>query len=354
MAASTPTPPKTMEFFPKRRIVRPGLSLDTAQVSRLDHSPSKTMARSVRIVEVDDDARFTQTSISATEYPPNTFDSSPAPFLCNSSPSVKAAFYQSPIFDFSGDLAGFQEVVPPSSPADRSQIRDSASPKGLSKGPGKVQRTDTAASPRLPSTQQLLQELIGGLIWLHHQSTSDPSPKRERQTDVFGPSGYCAFKSGMKALQNLYKGTLPRTADAVCALVQVTLQFFSSIPGQASDRLWDQMRHDIYRWSLLIEDKPSRDPFLEAMNTLLVKWQSLQRVHSQTRMKPSISQTVRSSSVFYQRDPPFEFSGALQHGPITGSTGQCNFESFLKDSAILHICSRFLDGTHPAFGNRLS
>ena len=348
MVPSTPGPPKDIESSPKRRIVHPGLSLNTSKVSRLSHSPSKVMARSARVVEVDDDLGFDHTSAFGIEYSPETLDSSGTTSSWPSSSSVKLSFYPKSLLDFAGNLTGFQEIVPSSSPTDKSQIRDSASSQSVSGDPGKVQKTDVAALPRLSRTQHLLQELIGRLIWVHHQSTSGPGPKRERRFDVFGPTGYCAFKSGIEVLQKIYTGTLPRTADTICALVQVALQFVFYVPGQASDYLWDQMRHDLHRWSLLIEDKSSKDRFLEAMNTLLVQWQSLQRANSQAGMKPQTFQTAQYSSASYPRDLPFEFSGAPQTGPITGSIGQCNFESFLKDSVIMHICSRFLDGKHRA------
>ncbi|KAL8873495.1 MAG: hypothetical protein Q9174_001051 [Haloplaca sp. 1 TL-2023] len=332
------------ETFAKGRIARPDLSLDTAQISRLDRSPSKIIARSVRIVEVDDDADCAQTSASSTGYAAKLFDSSAAPSWCSDSSLAKPSFYQKPIFDSSGDLSGLQEVAPPSPPADKSHIRDS-SLQGLSRGLGKTQRTDIESPSRFPGTQHLLQEIIGRMLLLHHHSTSGPGPKREKGFDVFGPSGYYAFKTGTEVLRNIYKGTLPRTADAACALIQVTLQFISYIPGHDSDHLWDQMRHDIRRWSLLIEDKTSRDPFLEAMNTLLVKWRSSQKVEPPTRTKPSTSQTAQAPSAFYQR--PFEFFRVPQTGPANGSTDQCNFDRFLKDSVIMHICSRFLDGKDP-------
>ncbi|KAL8726134.1 MAG: hypothetical protein Q9181_006165 [Wetmoreana brouardii] len=327
--------------FSNRRSEPPRLSVVTTQSLRLEHGHSANAAAAPRNMEVYVGTRFDPPSFSGIEDHPQMVGSSGASPYNGGSSSVHSSLFDRHILDGKIDLAKSDDLLSPylassaldSPPFDSSAFKSPVSdkdnyymqmtseslfknsnqtpmaphplpdhshlPRGDEhsisdaheprtfhpttpqisfKSPRKIESLDFAVSPYIPMTKPLLQDLIGRVISLHHQCTSTLDPGTYRNFGVFGSSGYSSFKHGLKILRKIYKGTIPRTGYDICALVQVALQFVSYVPSQASNNLWPLVRSDIYRWSLAIEEKYSRDSFLEAMNIL---WVNLQRSQPQ-------------------------------------------------------------------------
>lgn len=247
--------------------------------------------------------------------------------------------------------SGQTEVAPGSLPYHRHRELGSHQPQTFNPttpqipfiGPGKIASLAFAGPSCIPVTQNVLQDLIGRVIYLHQQCTSTLNLGTDRTVGVFGPCGYSSFKHGLQILQRIYGGAIPRTADAICALIQVALQFLSCAPSQASDDLWSLVRSDIHRWSLAIEENNARTSFLEAMSILWANWQIMLRSQSQPSSMPRASGTDNLQSAYDKEERPFDLAGA-QLAVVNSPVKQCSLDQALRDSAIVQICSRFLDG----------
>ncbi|KAL9011534.1 MAG: hypothetical protein Q9173_003624 [Seirophora scorigena] len=197
---------------------------------------------------------------------------------------------------------------------------------------------DTAASSDITLTEQLLQHVVSRVTSAHRQCTSTCNPGTDRTIRVFGPNGYSAFKRGLQVLQGIYEGIIPRSADAICALLQVTLQFLSCVPSRGNDNWWSLSRYDLHHWSFAIQDKAERASFTEAINILWVTWEYLQRrkpcasPHCTAQASPSHTSPSAADKV--------EQTSRVAGGPLSG---QSSFDQAFRDSAVIRICSRFLD-----------
>ncbi|KAI4116524.1 MAG: hypothetical protein LQ345_003066, partial [Seirophora villosa] len=202
--------------------------------------------------------------------------------------------------------------------------------------------SDTAASSDIPLTEQLLQHVISWVTRVHRQCTSTCNPGTDRTIRVFGPNGYSAFERGLKVLRKIYKGIIPRSADDICALLQVTLQFLSCVPSRANDNWWSLSRNDLHLWSDAIQDEAERDLFTEAINILWVSWKCWQR--RRPCASPHRTAQASSSHTSPSAADKEEQSSRLAGGPVSGRS---SLDQALRDSAVIRICSRFLDGKSP-------
>ncbi|KAL8706626.1 MAG: hypothetical protein Q9201_000373, partial [Fulgogasparrea decipioides] len=388
-----------------RRSELPRLSIVTTQGLRLEHGHSTNATTPLNNMEVYVGTRVDPPSSSGVGDHPQIVDSSGASSNTSGSSSIHSSLFDRPICDGNTDLAKSDGLVSPYSTSstldsppfgwsafkspvpdkDRyymqktseSLVKNSGqtpvapdplpdhshllhrgehsisaaheprtyyptTPQIPFKDPGKIKSHDFAASPGIPMTKQLLQTLIGHVISLHYQCTSTLDPGKDHIFGVFGSSGYSSFKHGLQVLQMIYKGTIPRTGNAICALVQVALQFVPYVPSQASNDLWSLVCGDIHRWSLAIKETYSRDSFLEAMNILWVNWQLTQRSQSQPDVIPHALETDSLPSAYDEQERPFELPDAPL-ATVDSQANQCSLDEALRDSAIIQICSHFLD-----------
>ncbi|KAL9019358.1 MAG: hypothetical protein Q9185_003344 [Variospora sp. 1 TL-2023] len=202
---------------------------------------------------------------------------------------------------------------------------------------------DTTGTLNLSLTQQLVQVVEDGVMSMHRQCISTHSPGTDRTMRVFGPDGYSAFERGLQAFQGLHRGIIPYSADAICALLQVALQFLSYVQSRDNDSWWSLSQTDLHDWSLAIEDKDERDSFTEAINILWVNWQFMQR----RRPCANLHRTLQTAS----RTPPSAADKAQQSSTLAGVqlalvspiSNQLPFDQAFRDNAVVQICSRFLD-----------
>ncbi|KAL8647701.1 MAG: hypothetical protein Q9210_005397 [Variospora velana] len=202
---------------------------------------------------------------------------------------------------------------------------------------------DTTATSKLTLTQQLVQDVIDGVISMHRQCISTHNPGTDRTMRIFGPNGYSTFECGLQVLKGLHMGIIPRSADAICALLQVALQFLSYVLSRGNHSWWSLSQSDLHDWSLAIEDKDERDSFTEAISILWVNWKSIQR----RRPCASPHRTLQTPL----RTPPFAADKAQQSSTLAGVqlalvsplSNQLSFDQAFRDNPVVQICSRFLD-----------
>ncbi|KAL8664804.1 MAG: hypothetical protein Q9202_002807 [Teloschistes flavicans] len=184
-------------------------------------------------------------------------------------------------------------------------------------------RFDCTPFQGIQTSKHLLQNLICRVISLRHLCKSTLDSGTNGFNNVFGYSGYATFMQGLQVMGSLFQGSVPRTGIAICALVQVALQMVpSQVSSDFADNVQSSIRRDIYCMSHAIEDKNARESFLNDMNVLLVKWQSIHASHEQER--------------------PLDVADAqlaTDHFPVD----QCSIDEWLRDSTIKQICSCFLD-----------
>ncbi|KAL8959118.1 MAG: hypothetical protein Q9193_003963 [Seirophora villosa] len=198
--------------------------------------------------------------------------------------------------------------------------------------------SDTAASSSIPHTEQLLQHIITQITRVHRQCTSTCNPGTDRTIHVFGPDGYSACERGLQVLWRMYKGIIPSSADDICALLQVTLQFLSYVPSGGNNNWRSLSRNDLHLWSNAIQDKAERDLSTEAINILWVSWKCLQR--PRPCASPHRAAQASSSHTSPSAADKEEQSSTLAGGPVSGRS---SLDQALRDSAVIRICSGFLD-----------
>lgn len=202
--------------------------------------------------------------------------------------------------------------------------------------------SDTAASSSIPRAEQLVQHVITRVTRVHRHCTSTCNPGTDRTIRVFGPDGYSAYERGVQVLRRMYKGIIPRSADAICAFLQVTLQFLSCVQSRGNDNWWSLSRDDLDLWSSAIQDKAEQDLFTGAINILWVSWKCLQR--RRPCASPHRTAHASSSHTSPSAADKVEQSSRLAGGPVSGRS---SLDQALRDSAVIRICSRFLDGKSP-------
>lgn len=373
--------------FANRRSKPPTLSIVTTQSSRSNHCQPTNVVPSQRNTRADLSMRAGSSSFSNSGELSQTLERSVRlgyniePSLtyrttytrpvhgevefqnCNEvvSPSSANSALQSPPFDPSAlgspDTDKMQFVLPR---ALQNEVvatepvpanTDSSSRHGYLLRPGSEQGISGAFDMRKsPSTSQvpfkctpfegisttkhLLQDLESRVTSLHHLCTSTLGSGTDHSKNIFGSSGYATCMQGLQVIGNMIQGSVPRTSKAICALVQVALQM---IPRQISDDLADNfgssIRSEICRLSLAIEDKSVRRSFLDDMQFLVAKWQSMQRLPA--HVTSGASATEHSSYAVHEQEHSLKSADAQ---PVT-----CFFDELLKSSIIIQIISWYLD-----------
>ncbi|KAL9599205.1 MAG: hypothetical protein Q9219_003986 [cf. Caloplaca sp. 3 TL-2023] len=187
-----------------------------------------------------------------------------------------------------------------------------------------------------PAVRVMVQDAIGRAIMLHQLCTSKLDPASDPTFHTFGRCGYSSFCQGLQVLQRFHKAEIPSTAKAICALVQVALQFASGVPGQVSYDLWNSIQQDLLIWSQLIGNKDERSVFLSSTNNLLATWLFMNNHHWSFANLPNPSEGTMPSA--------YMDSFQSEHSPYAAAEAKRSpFEETLKSGAIIQLCSRFLD-----------
>ncbi|KAI4249919.1 MAG: hypothetical protein LQ352_005485 [Teloschistes flavicans] len=175
----------------------------------------------------------------------------------------------------------------------------------------------------IPTTKHLLQDLISRVDFLRRLCKSTLDSGTISLNSVFGYTGYATLMQGLQVMESMFQGFVPRTGNAICALIQVALQMVPfPVPNDFVVNLQISIRREIHFLSQVIEDKDARESFLNDMNVLLVKWQSVHPSHEQER-----SLDVADAQL------------ATDHVPVD----QWSIDEWLRDGTIKQICSCFLD-----------
>ncbi|KAL9583774.1 MAG: hypothetical protein Q9212_002512 [Teloschistes hypoglaucus] len=185
----------------------------------------------------------------------------------------------------------------------------------------------------ISSTEHLLRDLESRVTSLHHLCTSSHDSGTDHSNNIFGSSGYATCMQGLQVMGSMIQGSVPRTGKSICALVQVALQMVPlQIPIDLADNLRKSILSEICRLGLAIEDKSVRGTFLDDMNFLVVKWQSMQtppaHVTSNAAAAGDLSHT-------YHEQERSKFADA--------QLLRCSFDELLENSIIIQIISCYLD-----------
>lgn len=226
------------------------------------------------------------------------------------------------------------------SPLDICQAAPSTSSTSCEKRIG----LDTTGTSNLSLTQQLVQDVEDGIISMHRQCISTHNPGTDRTMRMFGPNGYSAFKRGLQVFRGLHKGIIPCSADAICALLQVSLQFLSYVQRRGNDSWWSLSQTDLHEWSLAIEDKDERDSFTEAINILWVNWQFMQRRRPCANPHRTLQTPSHTPSSAADKAQQSSTLAGVQLALVSPLSDQLSFDQAFRDNAVVQSCSRFLDG----------
>ncbi|KAL8628082.1 hypothetical protein Q9189_006218 [Teloschistes chrysophthalmus] len=368
-----------------RRSKPPRLSIVTTQSSRSNHGQSTSVVPSQSNTQADLSMRARSSSFSNSEElsqtlersvrsPYNIKPSSTYPTACTRSvhgefgyqtveevvsPSSANSFLQSPPFDPSAfkspvmDKVQFAltqalpndvvatERVPATIESSHAYLLHRGSEQGISSAfdmrkfsSTSQSRFDCTPFPGISTTKHLLQDLESRVTSLHHLCTSTLDSGPDHSYNIFGSSGYATCMQGLQVMGSMIQGSVPRTSKAICALVQVALQMIPcQISADLPDNLRSSIRTEIYRLSLAIEDKNARGSFLDDMDFLVVKWQSMQRLPA--HVTSNALATEDSSHSHYEQERSLKFADEQL---VT-----CSFDEMLKHSIVTQIISCFLD-----------
>ena len=154
------------------------------------------------------------------------------------------------------------------------------------------------------------------------------------------------FETGAQTLQQIYKGILPQTFDAIFALAHITCASMYTIHGLDQYYCWNEFFQDMLRWQHLLPNKSDAQIYIRLVNLLWWPQGSSAKLSCGSYFLDGTSGTLVPL-----REPAMAFGTSsstknddwhLPQGPKTPDSA--SFLHLLKEGPVLRECSRLLDG----------
>lgn len=148
------------------------------------------------------------------------------------------------------------------------------------------------------------------------------------------------FVTGVRTLQHVFRGILPRTFEAVYALAHITCASAYIIHGDDTSHCWNDFFQDILKWQhLMLNDSDAR-VFIRLVNLLWWPKDSSEKLSCANYFLDEMSGTLvplRRAVTGFDASSPTETKDSQPPRRMSLLTS-------LKNGAVIRDCSRFLDG----------
>ena len=152
------------------------------------------------------------------------------------------------------------------------------------------------------------------------------------------------FVTGIWTLQNVFRGILPQTFEAVYALAHITCASVYIMHGDDTSHCWTELFQDMLKWQYLMPNGSDAEIFIQLLNLLWWPRGSSPKLSCGKYFLDETSGTLvplRKSAVDFDASSPTETDNtqAPRWSPVSMS-----LLASLKTGAVFQECARFLDG----------
>ena len=152
------------------------------------------------------------------------------------------------------------------------------------------------------------------------------------------------FETGAQTLQQIYKGTLPQTFEAIFALAHIACASMYTMHGIDQSYCWNKFFQDMLRWQHLLPNKDDAQLYIRLVNLLWWPQGSSANLSCGDYFLDGTSGTLVPL-----RKPAmaFDISSSIENDDLHPQQGPKTRDSVLhliKEGPVLRECSRFLDG----------
>ena len=154
------------------------------------------------------------------------------------------------------------------------------------------------------------------------------------------------FETGVQTLQQIYKGILPQTFDAIFSLAHITCASMYTIHGLDQYYCWNEFFQDMLRWQHLLPNKSDAQSYIRLVNLLWWPQGSSEKLSCGNYFLDGTSGTLVPL-----RKPAmaFDISSSIENDDWNPPQGPKTRDSIsvlhsLKEGPVLRECSRLLDG----------
>ena len=175
--------------------------------------------------------------------------------------------------------------------------------------------------------------------WIRRcQSTPNLVPR----TSALSPRSL--FVTGVRTLQHVFRGFLPRTFEAVYALAHITCASAYIMHGDDTSHCWTEFFQDILKWQYLMLNDSDAQVFIQLVNLLWWPRDSSAKLSCGKYFLDETSGTLvplRRPAAGFDASSPTKTDDSQ---PPRRSLASTSLLTSLKTGAVFRECSRFLDG----------
>lgn len=152
------------------------------------------------------------------------------------------------------------------------------------------------------------------------------------------------FVTGVRTLQHVFRGVLPRTFEAVYALAHITCACAYIMHGDDTSHCWTEFFQDILKWQYLMLNDSDAQVFIQLVNLL---WWPRGSSAKLSCGKYFLDETSGTLVPLRRPTAGFDASSSPETDdpqPPRWSPASMSLLTSLRTGAVFRECSRFLDG----------